>query len=174
MATPVSDVVPILKREVNVPGAELFPDALTGDYLGYVEDGFWEGRLSGVFKGWTIIDGAELTAPATGRFITNDNEDDFSDMDQMFLAIIGGFRMIQRKAFDLGQNLRAHAGPVEYEKQVSATVLRELIQSLERRLDQYRTLYSDKVPASAFYYMDGLAQSSYAVFNSLGLETVAF
>lgn len=174
MATPVADVVPMLQREVNVPGAELFPDALAGDYLGYVEDGFWEGRLSGVFKGWTIIDGADLTTPATGRFITNDNEDDFSEMNQMFLAIIGGFRLIQRKAFDLAQNLRAHAGPVEYEKQISATVLRELIQSLERRLAGYKELYSELVPASAFYYMDGLAQSSYSIFNSLGLDTVAF
>jgi len=174
MATAVADVVPVLQREVNVPGAPLFPDALPGDYFGYVEDGFWEGRLAGVFKGWTIIDGADLTSPESGRFITNDNEDDFAEMDQMFLAIIAGFRMIQRKAFDLAQNMRAHAGPLEYEKQVSATVLRELIKSLERRLNEYEVLYSELVSASAFYYMDGLAQSSYAIYNSLGLETVAY
>ncbi len=82
--------------------------------------------------------------------------------------------MIQRKAFDLAQNMRAHAGPLEYEKQVSATVLRELIKSLERRLNEYEVLYSELVSASAFYYMDGLAQSSYAIYNSLGLETVAY
>ena len=174
MATALSTIVPILQREVNAPGFELFPDALAGDYLGYVADGFWEGRLSGVFEGWTIVDGSTLTVPARGDFITNSDEDDFAETDQMFLAIIGGFRLIQRRSFDLATNFKAEAGPVSYDRQVSATALRSILASLERRLNEYRELYSNLYPATAFYYMDGVAQSSYAVLTGLAKETVIY
>lgn len=172
MATALTDVIPALQREVNPPGFPQFSEALPGDYIGYVEDGFWEGRLMGVFGAWTVVDGSTLMTPLTGRFITNDDEDDFPLQDQMFLVVIAGFRLLQRKALNLAANFRAQAGPVEYEVQVSATVLREILQSLERRLSGYKELYSELIPAEAFYYMDGVAQSSYALLNGLAELTV--
>lgn len=174
MATNVFDMVPQLQREVNPPGYELFPDALPGDFLGYVTDGFWEGRLMGVFSGWTVKDGSELQTPVSGTFITNDDEDNFPDMEQMFCTIIAGFRLIQRRAVTLAQNLRAEAGPVEYESQISATVLREIMQSMERRLNQFKELYSDVIAAEVFYYMDGVAQANYALLAGLPEQTVRY
>jgi hypothetical protein len=163
-----------LQREVNPPGYELFPDALPGDFIGYVTDGFWEGRLMGVFSGWTVKDGSELVTPDTGTYITNDSDDDFPDDQQMFTTIIAGFRMVQRRAVTLASNLKAKAGPVEYESQISATVLREILQSMERRLNQYKELYSDSISAEVFYYMDGVAQRTYAMISGLPEESVRY
>jgi len=176
MATAVADIIPALQREVNPPGFPQFADALPGDYLGYVEDGFWEGRLMGVFAGWTVVDGSTLSSPMSGNWITDTggSEEDFSEPDQMFLVIIAGFRLLQRKSLNLAQNYRAQAGPVEYELQVSATVLREILQSLERRLKQYAELYSDLISAEVFVYMDGVAQSSYAMVAGLPEITVRY
>lgn len=172
MATNISAMISQLQREVNPPGYELFPDALPGDFLGYVTDGFWEGRLMGVFTGWTVKDGSELATPVSGTFITNDNEDNFPDEHQMFTTIIAGFRLVQRRAVTLAQNFKAEAGPVAYEQQVSATVLREILQSLERRLNLYKELYSDLIASEVFFYMDGVAQSSYALVTGLAYDTV--
>jgi len=172
MATALADLIPALQREVNPPGFPQFAEALPGDYLGYVEDGFWEGRLMGVFVAWAVVEGSTLSTPESGKFITNSDEDDFPETDQMFLVVIAGFRLLQRKALNLAANFRASAGPVEYEVQVSATVLREILQSLERRLAGYKELYSDLIPAEVFYYMDGVAQSSYALLDGLAELTV--
>ena len=174
MATAVTEMIPSLQREVNPPGFAQYPDALPADFIGYIEDGFWEGRLMGVFGTWTIVDGQTLTTPLSGDFITNDDEADFPEPDQMFLVIIAGFRLLQRKAINLAVNFKAKAGPVEYDQQTSATVIRELLQSLERRLESYKQMYSDLIPAEAFYYMDGVAQSSYAVLNDLAALTVRY
>jgi hypothetical protein len=172
MATNVNDLIPGLAREINPPGFEQYPDALPSDFVGYVTDGFWEGRLMGVFEGYTIKDGAELLTPDSGTFITDSTDADFPEPDQMFCIIIAGFRLLQRKALNLAANFRAQAGPVEYEQQVSATVLREILQSLERRLEQYKELYSDALSPDVFYYMDGVAQSSYALVAGLPQLTV--
>lgn len=176
MATSVASITESLNREINVPGFPQFPDIDAGDMLGYVEDGFWEGRLMGVFKGWTIVAGSTLTSPESGNWITDTggSEEDFSEEDQMFLVIIAGFRLLQRKALNLAQNYRAQAGPVEYEVQMSATVLRELLQSFERRLKVYAELYSELISAEVFVYMDGVAQSSYAMVAGLPEMTVRY
>ena len=166
-ATNVSVLVPALQREVNVPGFELFPDIGAADFVGYIQDGFWEGRLSGLFEGWDVVDGADLVVPTTGTYITNTDEDEFPEDLQMFVVILAGFRMIQRRSFTLAQNLRAHAGPTEYEVQISATVLRNLVDSLERRLAQLRDLYSDLVSADRIWYLDGVAQATYASLSGL-------
>jgi len=34
-------------------------------------------------------------------------------------------------------------------------------------LNGYKELYSELIPAHAFYYMDGVAQSSYALLDGL-------
>jgi hypothetical protein len=166
-ATDINDLIPALKREINVPGFELFPGISAGALQGYIQDGFWEGRLSGLFEVWTVKDGADLVVPTTGTFITNDDEDAFPSDLQMFVVILSGFRMIQRRAFNLAQNLRVVAGPTEYEVQISATVLRELVQSLERRINELTELHSDLLAADRVYYLDGVAQSTYSIVNSL-------
>jgi hypothetical protein len=67
----------------------------------------------------------------------------------------------------LAVNFTAEAGPVSYEQQASATVLRALLESLERRIMELKDLYSDLVPANVFIAMDGVAQSEYATLNAL-------
>lgn len=167
MATNITEMIDVLTREVNPPGFEQFPDALPSDFLGYIEDGFWEGRLLGFLPAYTVVDGGDLTPPESGTFITNDDEDDLPEEFQSLIAILAGFRLLRAKALNLAQSFRAQAGPVEYQQEVSATVLREILRSLERRIEELKTLHSDTLGESAFFYMDGALQREQALVEQL-------
>ncbi len=169
MATSTADIYPSLSREVNVPGFELFPDLTIADGLGYIADGFWEARLEGMLAAYTIKDGTALTPPqAAGDFITNDAEDDFPDDLQMLVVILAGMRLLRRRIFGLAQRLSVKSGPVEYEAESSATVIRAVLDGLTDRLDQLKVAYSTNLTAtSAFFYLDGVAQRNYSLLNGL-------
>ena len=61
MATPIQNMIPLLDREVNAPGAELYPTASAAQKVGYLTDGFWEARLLGMLTEYTVRDGTEFT-----------------------------------------------------------------------------------------------------------------
>ena len=66
----------MLQREVNAEGASLYPDMTGSQFMGYVADGFWDTRLSGIFKAYKIVNGELLTPPLdTGiPFITTQDD----------------------------------------------------------------------------------------------------
>jgi hypothetical protein len=74
----------------------------------------------------------------------------------------------------LAVNFSAKAGPVEYEQQASATVLRALLDNLQGRIQELKGQYSDEFGATVFILMDGIAQSEYAALNSLADAQVVY
>ena len=174
MATNITDLRPALSREINPPGFEQYPDIGGSELDGYILDGFWESKLLSMLAAYDVIAGEDLDTPVanTNWFITTGSTDDTALTDmaahiQMLVVIFAGFRLLRTKALNLATNFSAKAGPVEYEQQVSATVLRAILQSLERRLEQLKVLYSDELGDSTIYYMDGVYQREYALINSL-------
>jgi len=162
MATSIPSMVPMMNRELNAPGTEQYPDLLAGDYLGYIADGFWDARLAGTLMDYTIVDGADLGTPEdTGTdYITDQStkEDDLPEEYQYMVVLFAGTRLLRNKILTLAVNYKATAGPVEYEQQASATTLRAILASLEKRLRELKEMYSESFTPSAFYYMDGTLQ----------------
>jgi len=176
MATPLTEMIPMLSREINAPGAEQFPDFGGADYLGYLADGFWDARLYTMLTDWTLVDGADLGTPQpTGvNYITDQStkEDDFPQQYQMLVVIVAGMRLIRNKILTLAINYKAVAGPVEYEQQASATTLRAILASLEDRLNELKVMYTDDFSPGSLVYFDGVLQRGYAELNDYLALTV--
>lgn len=171
MSVLVQDLIPMLNREVNAPGAEMFETASTGSKLGYLMDGFWDARLAGILSEYTIALGEDITpVQATGSSYFTDSSKtngDFPEQFQMMVVLFAGFRMVRMKILSLAINFKAVAGPAEYEQQASATTLRAVLDSLSNRLQELKAQYSDDFSQSEFILMDGVAQAEYAWLNGL-------
>jgi len=176
MSVLVQDLVPILDREVNPPGAEMFSSASTGQKLGYLMDGFWDARLAGILGTYTIALGEDITpVQATGKNYFTDlgkTNGGFPEEFQMMVVLFAGFRMVRMKILSLSVNFKAVAGPVEYEQQASATTLRAVLDSLSGRLQELKGQYSEDFLQSAFILMDGVAQAEYAWLNGLAGDQI--
>lgn len=156
MPVDLSDLVDSLRREVNTPGADSFPDANNSVYVGYLQDGFWEIRLDGIssFDGYTEAEGIVSPVDSSG-----DVDPDGTDLDrtlQQLIVLYAGVRMIRNQLLNLQSVFRAKAGPVEYETQYSASLLKAVLDELRARRDLilYRLA---NVGAVTDYYIDALS-----------------
>ncbi len=179
MATIITDLRASFKREINPPGEEQFPDISNVELDGYILDGFWESFLLDMLQGFEVIAGDDLDTPDVGQtyFITAGDTDDTALTDlpvqfQMLIIILAGFRLIRMKGITLATNFSTKAGPVEFEQQISATVLRHILASLERRLQELKELYSGELGGGTFVYMDGVLQREAALIQNLPQLTV--
>lgn len=156
MATPISDLRAQLQREINITGFEQLPDVTNNDLDGYIADAFWEARLLGLLTGYTI----------SGTNIQDDDAGDLPEYYQQLVVMVAGVRMLRLKIMNLATNIRAHAGPVEYEQQASATTLRAILAGLEDRINLLKALYSDKIGNGVFVYFDGALQREASILNA--------
>jgi hypothetical protein len=157
-------------REINGPGFPRIPDITAAQKLGYIQDGFWDARLSQMLDIYTVVDGADVVpAETTGQdyFVDSASKADDMPMEfQMLIVITAGFRLLRLKIMDLAVNFTAEAGPVSFEQQASATVLRALLNNLQGRLQELKTQYSDGFSGS-FNYWDGVAQAAASEYAQL-------
>lgn len=148
MAVDLGDLIETLKREVAAPGAEetTFPDATEDIWLGNLQDAFWDARLDGMLKDFTESDG--LVTPITG---TTDITRDL----QQLVVLYAGIRIVRNSLRALNTVFRAKAGPVEFETQNSASVLKSLLDMLMERRHGVLLRLSDlgQVPS---YYIDAV------------------
>lgn len=149
MAVDLSDLVEVLKRETSPPGTDLFPDATDDEWLGYLQDAFWEAKWMGMpFDSWSEAEG--IIAPTTS------GGDDISREYQQVIVFVAGYRIVRSKLLNTNTTFRAKAGPVEYETQQSATLLRDVLADLKYKLTLIINRISD-LGYSATYYIDSLA-----------------
>jgi hypothetical protein len=176
MATSIKSMIPMLDRDINAPGVELYPTASAGSKMGYISDGFWDARLAGTLTTYTIIDGDDLATPdLSSDYITDlaTLSVDLPEEFQMMVVVFAGARMIRNKILNLAINFKAEAGPVSYEQQASATTLRAVLATLEKRLVELKTMYSDSFSPGAFAYMDGTLQRAAAEVQGYQLLQIA-
>lgn len=168
MATLVSSLRDMLRREVNVPGFEQLPDLSNTELDGYISDGFWEARLIGLLSDYTLTDGTEMATPLGSVIKLTSDGSDLPEYFRILVVIVAGLKLIRLKALNLAVSIRAQAGPVEYEQQISATVLRAILESLERRVAFLQVNYSDLLGAGPFVYFDAeLQRESSLVYGLL-------
>ncbi len=176
MPTPLTDMIPMLTRELNAPGTEQYPDFGGGDYLGYIADGFWDVRLATMLTDYTILDGADLTTPLlSGTDYITDQSTKAADLPtqfQLMVVIFAGARLLRNKILTLAVNYKATAASVDYEQQASATTLRAILASLQRRMDELKIVYSDDFSPGQMTYIDGPLQRAQSDLNQYLALTV--
>ena len=121
MTTDLGDLIDPLQREVSPPGSDLFPDAVDDDWFGQLQDSFWEARLDGVLTSTYDEDGNGVVTPTLPRQL------------QQAVVIYAGIRIIRNELRNLNTSFRAVAGPVEFEQQKSAGLLKGIYDDLNKR-----------------------------------------
>jgi hypothetical protein len=116
MAVDLEELVPPLQRMINPPGSELFPNATVGILTGYLSDAFWLAKLDGFFSGYTETDGIVTPESPTGTDLQRDW--------QQLIVFYAGMQIVENELRAKNTLFRTKAGPVEYEVQNSAQLLR--------------------------------------------------
>jgi hypothetical protein len=150
MAVDLFELVEPLRREVNPPGSDLFPDATDDNWLGSLTDAFWEVRLFGLLGGFEENAAARGGPAAFGEGkvtpsgVTDDTYDDptgFSPTQdlsrdlQQLIVLWAGYKVALTRLSTINSVFRAKAGPVEYETQQAASVLKGILDQLKARID---------------------------------------
>jgi hypothetical protein len=146
VATDLSELIPSLKREVSTPGNEetTFPDADDDSWLGYLSDAFWSARLDGMLAGYTAADG----------IVTPDIDGEL----QQLVILYAGMAIIRVELLRMQTKFRSKAGPVEYEVEQAATVLKGILDDMTARKALVLQRLSDVGAATDTYYIDALTQ----------------
>lgn len=143
MAVDLSDLIDSVKREVNAPGLDQLAGATDAEYLGNLQDGFWEAVLDGVILGYTESDG--IVTPQSG-------DTDLARELQQLIVLYAGFRIVRNQLRDLKTAFKTSAGPVSYEIEQSANVLKLIMDDLTQRRSIVMTRLSDIYASRAVYF----------------------
>ena len=124
MAVDLFDLVEALKRSVNPPGTNVFPDATDDTFAGHLSDAFWEIRMLDMLSEWTESDG--VITPVTGTT-------DIPREKQSLILLWAAITIVTNEMKGVDTTFRAKAGPAEFETGKSAQVLRDVLAELQRR-----------------------------------------
>lgn len=141
------DLVADLKSQVNPPGSDLYPDASEDDWVLYLRNGFWDAYLDGVISTtFTEFEGEVRPVSGTSTFTR--------DLQQIAI-FYASMRIIENRMTDVKTAFRAKAGPVSYETEQSAQVLKAVIDSLRARRNLLLSRLSDGGTTPS-YVFDGV------------------
>lgn len=134
MAVSLADYVPSLQREVQPPGSNVFAAATDADWVGYLADAFWEARLDGLLEGYVV---EYDPGDDDGDIIpTVDGAPDIDGRGMALIVLYAGIRVLRNRILNMASGFRAKAGPVEYEQNMAATVLAEMLKQLRATKDR--------------------------------------
>lgn len=140
----LDDLIDPLKYEINVPGEDAYATTNSEEWVGRLGNGFWKGYLDGFFAGYTESDG--IVTPRTG-------DTTFPRDFQQVVILYTAIEILSQRLLSMKTAFRAKAGPVEYEEQQAATLLKGLLDQAYARLLHVR----DKMAESeegGFYAID--------------------
>lgn len=146
MAVDLGDLIEPLQREVSPPGEDLFPNATEDEWLGNLQDAFWDARLDGLLEGYTEVDGS--VTPVSGTT-------EMARELQQIVVLYAGVRIVRNHLRALNTLFRAKAGPVEFEQQKSANLLTDLLAELRDRRKTLLIRLGD-LGLTDSYYIDAL------------------
>lgn len=151
MAVDLGDLIESLRREVSAPGAEetTFPNASDDTFFGHLQDAFWEMWIeSGLLGDYTEVDG--LVTHVNGGA-------DLGRGLQQLVVLYAGIRIMRNELRSMNTMFRAKGGPVEYETQKSAAVLKAVYDDLVNRRNYVLVALGD-VGAVNTYYIDAVME----------------
>lgn len=146
-----------LRRAVNPPGQTV---VTIGDdeALGRLQDGFWDARLDGLLSNFTVDDEGVIT-PLRGT----------TDIDREEVQIVvfyAAYNALYSRLMNLNTQFRAQAGPVTYEVQQSANMLRDVAAMLKER----KALILSRLAgfgATNTYYIDSVIERTDSLLMGL-------
>ena len=153
MTVDLGDLVEVLQREVSPPGTNLFPNATDDEFLGNLQDAFWEAKLFNFFGLYVEADGV-VSASSGGS--------DMSRTDQQLIVLFAGARILRNGLRNINTAFKASAGSVSYEVQKSAQLLRDLLADIRSRIDYH----IQSVGATQTYYIDAITGRADSIQNS--------
>lgn len=154
MAVDLADLVDPLTREVNPPGTDLFPDATEDEWVGQLADSFWEAKLYGFFDNYREVEG--FVTPITG-------DEDLPRDQQQLIVLFAGLRVIRNELKNTNTMFRAKAGPVEFETQNSANLLRDVLKDIRSKVDLVLANLSD-LASTTTAYIDSLVGTDESLY----------
>lgn len=149
MSVDLSELIPNYWAEVNAPGEDAFPDATDDDALLRLQNAFWETVLDGIISGYSVDDDGIVTP--------NNGSTDLSRELQSVIVFYAGISTVRNALRTLNVNTRSVAGPVEFEVQKSANMLRDILKELKDRRNLILTRLSDMGVVDSFYF-DAMVQ----------------
>lgn len=128
--TSLETLVEPLKRELAIPGvfSDVFPDTSDDDLQASLADGFSQAQLWGFFADMTLTQDED-----TGNFETSE---DLSGAGGALILAFTATRMIRAQLRSLNSGERYKAGPVEFEIQRAASLLKGELDYLSANLDK--------------------------------------
>jgi len=144
MAVDLADLVEFVRAEVDAPGEDSFPEATDADWTLQLQSSYWELVLDGILGvgDYTEVDGVLTPSTATA---------DLPRDIQQLVVFYAGIRVIRNKLRTMGTLFRAKAGPVEYETQNSANVLKSILDELVRKRNLVLNRLSDLGAVDSVY-----------------------
>lgn len=112
-----------LKRAVAVPGtfATVFPDTLDADLIGALEDGFAEAQLFGFLLDYTIV--GSVVSP------------DLVVPERALVVLFSAASILSNQLANASSRQRYVAGPVEFEQETGASILKERLAYVQKQRD---------------------------------------
>ena len=141
-AVDLSDLVEDAKAELNVPGTDGFASSTPAQWVTQLRNAFWEAVLDGIISGYTESDG--IITPSSGSTPLP------RELQQVVVFYVG-VRVVKNKLIDQKTKFAASAGPVKYEYQQSANVLKGLLDEWVNRRSIWLRRLSDLGSVDSYY-----------------------
>lgn len=148
--TDLFDLVDALKREVNSLGVDSFPDASDAEWLGNLQDGFWEAILDGTLDISYVETDGEVTP-------------DLPQVLQRLVVFYAGLRIIRNQLKQLNTLFRAKAGNVEFETKQDWQVLKALLDDMIKRRAAFISNLSEDYQIHSIYN-DGIINRDQSIY----------
>lgn len=140
MAVDLEDLVEDFQAEITPLGGTIV--GTTAQAAARLKNAFWEARLQGAFANFREEDGSIV--PITGT-------EDMPREHQQLLIIFAALNVALAKFQNAQSAFRAKAGPVEYETQQSATLMRAVLDALRQKLGTALSVVLDGVGNTAVF-----------------------
>lgn len=125
MAVDLSDYVEQVKDKVNPPGINLFPNASDDEWARRLVGGFWDARIQGI----TSLD--PFTSDEDGIITPQGGTGDDISRDMVQLIICwAAWTAVTNQMANVKSQFKGQAGPVSFEQQQSATVLKARMEAI--------------------------------------------
>lgn len=145
----LSELVPSLEAALTVPGAEAeFATVPEDQWVIRLVNAFWNAFNAGLFTGYSVDEDGAVTP-------TEGTEDMGRDMQQV-LVLYAAMDVVRNQMRQLNTVFRAKAGPVEYETQQSATLLKALLDGYMGQIADLVERMGDTGGTTASFYLDGV------------------
>lgn len=158
-AVDLSDLIPDLKVALTAPGQTALYDNVSDDeWVSRMKTAFWSAYNDGLIVGFSC-DTDGIVTPVSG------NETFGMDLQQIVIFYCG-LNKVQNELMQIKTRFKAKAGPVEYETEQSANVLKAIIDSLLKQRDDIMRRLASMNTVSTIY-IDAVRSRDYALRDGL-------